>query len=79
MNPCRVDHVEPEETALELIRESLASAVDGETDFDASATHVFVVLGASVSDCCFDFLSFFHFHTPASFTFIAASNCGENS
>jgi len=35
-----------EEQALELIKESL-SAAEGETDFDSTGTHVFIVLGAS--------------------------------
>jgi len=40
--------VATEDEALDLIKESLASAA-GDTDFDASGTHVFIVLGASVS------------------------------
>ena len=37
------------EQGLELIKESLVAIGDSEeTDFDASITHVFVVLGASV-------------------------------
>ena len=37
-----------EQEALECIKDSLAAG-EGETDYDASVTHVFIVLGASVS------------------------------
>lgn len=37
-----------EDEAIELIKESLAAS-EGETDYDASVTHAFIVLGASVS------------------------------
>jgi hypothetical protein len=39
--------VAAEDEAIELIKESLA-ATEGETDYDASVTHAFIVLGASV-------------------------------
>jgi len=39
-----------EEQALEMIKESMQAA-EGESDYDASATHIFIVLGASVSLC----------------------------
>jgi len=37
-----------EEEALQLIKEAL-NAPESETDFDVTGTHVFIVLGASVS------------------------------
>jgi hypothetical protein len=37
-----------EEQAIELIKESLVAS-EGETDYDASVTHAFIILGASVS------------------------------
>jgi len=37
-----------DEQALEMIKESLHGGADGESDYEANVTHVFVVLGASV-------------------------------
>lgn len=37
-----------DEQTLEMIKESLHGGADGESDYEANVTHVFVVLGASV-------------------------------
>lgn len=37
-----------EEQTLKMIKESLHGGADGESDYEANVTHVFVVLGASV-------------------------------
>ena len=57
LSECSVSHedhddsmasMNTEEQAIELIKESLAAATDGETDSDFSVTHAFIILGASV-------------------------------